>query len=462
MNRLWAFPFVFFFLFALKTELWIYKFSPAITFEHLMFFIRAPIAGVAPDLIFSFLEQCILESAVLSILICYMFDILCLIPYFKKKLSRYAAVYTKITALLFAACFASFIYDKADSLSDYITKDYSTFYEENFVTPTPEKITFTTKKNLLLIYLESMEETFGNSKFFAGSLIPDLQKLETEGSKLGTFINGYASDFTQGSIVAAFCGVPSTNFIDFAELHPKQAKNIWSLGKILKDNGYSTHAVMGSYGWFHGTKLFLAEHGIDSVIDRSVIEKNPPENAVINSWGYSDENTFSILKDKISRQEQRPYFIMAITIDSHFQYQPQGLNEENKFSDKYKNIIYNTNKVTAEFISWFKTQPDYKNTVIVIVGDHLRMGNDFEMPEQRGIYNLFLNAPKPENTNRIFSQIDLFPTLIEAIGGNIDGHKLGLGTSLFSNEKTLAERFSQQELQNNLKKRNKLYDSLWR
>ena len=116
----------------------------------------------------------------------------------------------------------------------------------------------------------------------------------------------------------------------------------------------------------------------------------------------------------------------------------------------------------SDFIDWFKNKPEYKNTVIVLVGDHLRMGRDFKMPNERQIYNLFLNSVvKPKNLQRTFSQIDLFPSVLEAIGVKIVGHKLGLGTSIFSNQKTLSERFSAKKLNNTLSKRNKLYESLW-
>lgn len=35
----------------------------------------------------------------------------------------------------------------------------------------------------------------------------------------------------------------------------------------------------------------------------------------------------------------------------------------------------------------------------------------------------------------------MFPTLLEAMGVQVEGHRLGFGTSLFSDEKTLLERF---------------------
>ena len=48
------------------------------------------------------------------------------------------------------------------------------------------------------------------------------------------------------------------------------------------------------------------------------------------------------------------------------------------------------------------------------------------------------------------------------MGFEIQGSKLGLGTSLFSNKKTLLEEFGYEELKSQLAKRNKIYNNLWK
>ena len=112
-------------------------------------------------------------------------------------------------------------------------------------------------------------------------------------------------------------------------------------------------------------------------------------------------------------------------------------------------------------MEWLKQNADWKNTVIAIVGDHLRMGNDFPMPSKRSIYNLFINSEKPQDLNRTFSQIDLFPSVVEAMGGNIKNHRLGLGTSVFSQQKTLSEKYSDDFLRETLAKRSELYEKMF-
>lgn len=44
--------------------------------------------------------------------------------------------------------------------------------------------------------------------------------------------------------------------------------------------------------------------------------------------------------------------------------------------------------------------------------------------------------------NRFFSSVDMFPTILAAAGCKIKGDRLGFGVNLFSQEKTLREKFS--------------------
>jgi phosphoglycerol transferase len=98
----------------------------------------------------------------------------------------------------------------------------------------------------------------------------------------------------------------------------------------------------------------------------------------------------------------------------------------------------------------------------VVLGDHLRMGTNFSTPAHRDIYNLFIHAPHVARTDRLFTQIDLFPTILEALGASVKDHRLGIGTSVFSHEPTLAERFTDKELSDELQKQNLLYNNLWK
>ena len=120
-----------------------------------------------------------------------------------------------------------------------------------------------------------------------------------------------------------------------------------------------------------------------------------------------------------------------------------------------------------DFVDWIKAQEFYEDTIIIMVGDHISMDTDFfkNVPKnyERTTYNVFINTNyQKENIKtkeRLFTQLDMLPTTISAIGGKIDGDRLGLGTNLFSNEKTLIEKYKYEKVKNELGKKSDFYNS---
>jgi phosphoglycerol transferase len=119
-----------------------------------------------------------------------------------------------------------------------------------------------------------------------------------------------------------------------------------------------------------------------------------------------------------------------------------------------------------EFVEWIKTQPFYENTTVIVTGDHLTMddsyirrtaGADFD----RRVYNCILNAPitPKSEKNREFCTFDMFPTTLASLGCEIKGERLGLGTNLFSGEKTLIEKYGADYLNDELNKMSDYYNN---
>ena len=117
----------------------------------------------------------------------------------------------------------------------------------------------------------------------------------------------------------------------------------------------------------------------------------------------------------------------------------------------------------GNFVKWIQQQPFYKDTVIVIVGDHLTMNQRFTKDMQRKPINIFINSDltAQKSKNRTFTPFDIYPTIVESMGIKISGHKLALGTSLYANVPTLTEgKISLTDLDINVRKKSKLYDYL--
>ena len=443
------------------------KYFPNMTRNEFSFFIISALdggaKGTANDMVLLFLKNCIIKPTFFGFIYFYLLEILGKIGRFCDKINKN---YWKKFLFIVSIILVTYnVFRFVHWLNPNKKNDYSTFYEREYNLPEKKNITFPkNKKNLIVIHVESLEKTFENKTFFTNSLIPDIEKLESEGIQFSNYQNGFGTTFTEGSLIALFTGTPINPHLNLNHVGQFSSifKNVYSLGKILKDNGYQTFSMQSTLGDYAGMKNFLSLHGIDDITDSKILKKTLLKDQIISHWGFGDKNLFFAVKDKIKNiDKSKPYFLYIQTVDTHVKYIPKDI-KKNIYSNPYLNVIYNTNLAVADFIDWFKKQPEYKNTTIVILGDHLRMGKDFKMPQIRSIYNLFMNTSiVPNDTNRTFSQVDLFPSVLEAIGVKIINHKLGLGTSIFSENKTLAERFSEQELENELGKNNKIYDKLW-
>ncbi len=53
----------------------------------------------------------------------------------------------------------------------------------------------------------------------------------------------------------------------------------------------------------------------------------------------------------------------------------------------------------------------------------------------------------------------MYPTILAAMGAKVDGDRLGLGTNLFSNKKTLMEEIGFSTLNNEVQKTSKFYNN---
>ena len=73
--------------------------------------------------------------------------------------------------------------------------------------------------------------------------------------------------------------------------------------------------------------------------------------------------------------------------------------------------------------------------------------------------NLSLNNANYQN--RQFSSMDMFPTTLAAIGCKVEGERLGLGTNLFSEKKTILEEFGVKYVNEEFRKKTTLYENVF-
>lgn len=355
------------------------------------------------------------------------------------------------------------------------------FIEEKYKSPKDVDIKFEHKRNLIHIYLESMENTYSCKKYggaFDDNRIPNLTELSIKNINFGcNSLNGpysvFGTTWTMGSTFSTESGLPLKTIIN--DINSVASDNyfnsIITLGDILKDNGYINVVMTGTDSNFAAAKSFFLNHGYTFVFDLYEAYK---ENIIPSGysvwWGFEDEKLFSWAKSKILELNRsgKPFNFTLFTMDTHFEDGYVCNNCEKNFSDQYSNVIYCSDKQVYCFVDWLKSQSFFENTTIVIHGDHLTMDSDYlkdiDNLYMRKNYFTIINPEKDRSFNgfvsREYSTLDLFPTIISAIGGKIDGDSLGLGKNLFSDKKTLVEEIGLKKLNDNLLKKSFFMEKL--
>ncbi|MBQ8639257.1 MAG: LTA synthase family protein [Lachnospiraceae bacterium] len=365
---------------------------------------------------------------------------------------------------------------------EYFTTQGNTspWIEEEYVIPDASLLTWPKeKRNLIYIYLESMETSFSsveNGGAFEKDMIPELMELAKENVSFSddeTLAGGATEATSTGWTIAGMFGqtaglplklpIDSNNMGEYAEFFP----GVTSLGDLMEEAGYHNYLLIGSDAVFGGRNNYFSQHGSYELLDYgwAMREGKIPEEYKV-FWGYEDKRLFDIAKEMIlnAAAQEEPFNVTMLTVDTHF---PDGYTCElctDEFDTPYKNALACSSRQVMEFVRWIQEQDFYKNTTVILSGDHITMATGIisEMPAdyQRRIYNCFINADaETEMTkNRQFTVMDLFPTTLAALGVEIEGERLALGTNLFSGEQTLAEKFGIDYINEQMAMKSEFYD----
>ena len=322
------------------------------------------------------------------------------------------------------------------------------------------------KRNLIFIYLESMELTFADKALggaFSENVIPELCTLASEGECFnggaGELNGGHAlpgTTWTTGAMFGSMSGTPLKLPFNSSELSTDDDffPAMVTLGDILDQQGYEQVLMIGSEAAFGGRDLLYSAHGDFSIEDYNYAIENGmiPEDYFV-WWGYEDRKLFSFARDRLQQLAagSEPFNLTLLTVDTHF---PDGWPCplcRQSFEEQYSNVYACSSKQVTAFVRWIQKQEFYKNTTIVIMGDHPTMDTDYcnDVPADydRRVLTTIIN-PAPEalaafdaSARREYSTLDLFPTTLASLGAQIRGNRLGLGANLFSSEPTIIERY---------------------
>ncbi len=279
-------------------------------------------------------------------------------------------------------------------------------------------------RNIVLISVESLSASYLGSFGDQNGLTPRLDALAKEGL---LFTRLYATGTrTVRGLEALTIGIPPIP--GQSVVRRPDNEHLASVGEILRRQGYETMFLYGGYGYFDNMNAYYASNNY-RVVDRTDF----PEASVgfANVWGVADEflydNTLTQL-DK-SHAAGKPFMAQIMTTSNHRPYTyPDGRINIPSPGGRSGAVKY-TDYAIGHFIDQARLKPWFNDTLFVIVADHCASAaGKTKLPVAGYHIPLILYAPallKPGRDDRLVSQIDIPPTLLDILGLPGDGHFFG-------------------------------------
>lgn len=458
---------------------WMFDTWSNLSMDELVYHLSTSLDGTSTDMIMEYLGVCVAPAAVLFLTGMFVFWGL-------RGKKRY---YIVMAAGIVVSVTASYSNVKAAwnelDAGNYVKSQGvdSTFVEDYYVSPADVAHTFPEeKRNLIYIFLESMETTFAdkeNGGAFAENVIPELTRIAQENedfSGSGMELNGgyslVGTTWTMGAMFGQTAGIPLSVAIDRNTMDTQETffSGAVTLGDILQQAGYSQTLMIGSDATFGGRRLYFTEHGNYDIADYIYAAKQEwiPEGYRV-WWGYEDQRLFEFAKKRLLEiaEEGDPFNFTMLTVDTHFE---DGyvceICPDTYEGDQYANVMACSSVQLADFLDWIKKQDFYENTTVVICGDHPTMDKDFcadvDSEYERKTYTAYINSSVEckNEQRRTYATFDHLPTTLAAMGVKIEGDRLGLGTNLFSGRPTLTEEIGLEDEQEELRKRSRFLEDM--
>lgn len=462
------------------STLWVFRTWPHLTMQELMFTIQSPVEGTNKEMILDYIVFCIpVTVIVMAALIAGL-----VITRMKKGYRIMAAAVPAVSVILLAGTVYT-AWERLD-IADYAANSgaVSSFIDENYVDPAGTELTFPEqKRNLIYIFLESMETTYAdeeNGGAFSENYIPELTELAEENedfSGADAGLNGgtalTSTTWTAAALFGQTTGLPLSIPIDGNSMDTQESflPGVTSLGDILEQQGYRQTFMIGSDGNFGGRSLYFTDHGNYDIKDYYYYQSQGKfDKDYWVWWGFEDQKLFEYAKEELTAlaAQDQPFNFTLLTVDTHFEDgYVCGLCGNEHGENQYGNVLSCSSRQIKEFVEWIRQQDFYENTTIVISGDHPTMDKDFcegiDDAYERKVYTAYINSavtPEDPEWTRAYSTFDNYPTTLASLGVSIEGEQLGLGTNLFSSRSTLTEVYGNPYINQELTRKSELMDQL--
>lgn len=309
-------------------------------------------------------------------------------------------------------------------------------------------------KNVFVIHLESFQQFLIDYKVDGKEVTPNLNKFYHDKSTL-SFDNFY-HQVAQGKTSDAEMMMENSLFglpTGSAMTQYGTSNTFQAAPAILSQKGYTTAAFHGDVASFWNRDNAYKSWGYNYFFYSSYYKEKSDYNI---GYGLKDKIFF---KDSVKYLEQlpQPFYAKLITLTNHYPYE---LDKKNQSIDKtttgdstvdgYVQTAHYLDQSFAEFISYLKKAGLYKNSMIVLYGDHYGISNNhkaaiaqllgkksvtsFDLAQfQKVPFMIHSEGIKGGINHTYGGEIDALPTIFDLLGIKNKGY-IQFGTDLLSKQ----------------------------
>ena len=308
------------------------------------------------------------------------------------------------------------------------------------------------KKNIVLIFWESMEDTFSDKIAWGENLIPHMSDLENKSTTFKGYHDLKITRSTIKSQVATLCGIP---FLD--KENDAFLPRVKCISDDLKKQGYYQVYMKAADTRYTDANMFAKTHSFNEVLGKQdFLKKGIITKDDKMGWGIFDSVFMKLAKKKLIElsSKKKPFFLVLTTVNTHY---PNG-NTEKDCPVQYEDIRDNikcSDQILFDFVDWFKKEKFADDTILIVMGDHpmflksrMKIEKILKSYPNRNTFNAIIKGDNQgSNIQKEYAQFDWAPTILEEAGFLLFPRHYGLGVSLMAPEKSIVEKYGQELLE---------------